>query len=537
MASVRALIGVLAAVLVVGGVAWWTRGGEPGAVARPAAGSAQREPKAPTSLATAAAEPETRAVAAVDPDPARAAPPPAPVDDAPSALRLLVVHSSRLRMPLDGVDVLALGVEPQGAWMLPRDDLRPLELLSSADAPLLLPASTSERWLWVRALGHAWTTLRVEPDDPDRIEVFVDMAGELEVSLEGWNPDWGGVLRLRRERGARGAECGEVPIARGGPTVVESLGEGAWLVSLERPGAKLGQVEVVVAAGERTSIALPVEAPPRGDELAPLAGWLVLPPELDAREVELRVEPRGDLARHQGDLRFDGPDLEREPAGLRWRAGAVRPGTYDLRSEPFGVRLALELGAGGDEAVRVVWPELHEVRVLVPRRDDAFELDPPRLDFTWHGELGADREELLAFETREGLYRTWLPVGQVVGQPSGTRYTGWVRGDVEPGVNELVLEPRATCALRITLRDGGRPLARGFSYWMAVQTRRIDTLEPVQPSSTQLDGATAEMRFFRDGLCALTLPPLDGYEPIEPTEVFLTPGRTLELDVHVERTP
>ncbi len=480
---------------------------------------------------------------------------------------LLHVVDAHDRVELDDVTV----VLARGNWTT-NDALHPGALASAeklveqAPSPIELagPHDRSDlQWMdsvWAHAAGRTWGKTIVDFEKGGEATIALGPGADLEVTLIGTIPpapatqrlsyepdDSQAVLRLRpRDLPALALEA---PPARRGPTRFEGLAPGSFDLSLERGKSwdrpqRLGRTPVELVAGA-TTLAEIVIAPPQEPRRVRVAGTLHLSHEWNCVWLDLRFEPfavpggtslearalgLADLAAIAGS-----PDL------FRFELTPVLPGRYLVKCYAFAFQQMIETGDAGrdDLALSIGDPADVLVHALdaandLPVRDDGLLLWTCR----WPGESRSGGLAATKWDEARHGWRFRAPAGEVeLWVAFGSRL--WELAEpspylaVRPGDNEFTLRVRR---------------AFGFFLRFEVDGRKVDcprdaTTIRIEPEEGE--PIAIEVRTFQDdgffvrtpsaGRWRVVVPPLAGYEPVDPVEVTLQGGVIERLAIPLRR--
>ncbi len=470
---------------------------------------------------------------------------------------LLRVYDAGTGEDLDGVTVLRCwgdscnwGSDHPVPGASPSEDV----VVQDAASPVLLPHVddlTGVGWTyWVRAPGYAWRRIRCEPTTGGVLSVPLAKEAQLCWEIEG---DSRGDSRVFWMHGRRATEEAWSHVswgvsARFSPWNMDRSGggnrirldaclPGTYELSL-RSGDAVASARCELSAG-RTTL---VESEWRNiGERIHVEGTLTIPGfwsptrrlELTATGPDRPWPPTSPVTWTE-----EGPD----PTGKRtvsWSSDFALPGPaklmVGLENWPEAIWIDLEVSASAPLHHDVPAPATLVVRctdeesgepLTVPGGAKARPLDhaPMRLSTQ---PFRRDRR------TAERSFH--LPPG-----PASLRVhkPGWIPAErtveVGPGTTAVHLELRRAHALELRVLDGEQPL-------VAYSTREIlDGLtltrdgSPAEPAGWSLSRGI-HLDLDHPGPWTVELPPLPGFEPVEPFEVLLERGEKVERVLQLER--
>jgi hypothetical protein len=301
-------------------------------------------------------------------------------------------------------------------------------------------------------------------------------------------------------------------------------------------------VPSVVAISVPTGLGAPSSRPSTrssSDASVLLAGTLVVPKEWSLPDFELRLRLLGSSSAVRIEERLSIGRDEMQPLGedlFAWSAGGVQPGRYEACISALSFSVGLRVGPEGLSDALVVVPPPAEVRVRCVEASTGL----PAVGSTvrWHCRPPGDARGWTsqpATEVRPGVASCRTPVGPVNFSTSGGGF-GWrsVEFEVMPGSNELVIELDRVASLTVVLRDGAKVVPWG--NWRMPQLA-LHGGEHHGRSFTRTSDGELTLHVFGSGRYTLTLPLIDGYEPVPPTEVVLAQDETREHVVELVRRP
>lgn len=414
--------------------------------------------------------------------------------------------------------------------------------------------------VWAHATGRTWGSVRVDFEKGGEARIALGPGADLEVTLIGTIPpapatqklsyesdDSVALLRLRpRDLPALVLEA---PPARRGPTRFEGLAPGSFDLALERGKSwdrpqSLGKTPVELVAGATTHAEI-VVTPPQEPRRVRVSGTLHLSHEWNCVWLDLRFEPFAVPGGTSLEARALGLEDLAPVAGspdlFRFELTPVLPGRYLVRSYAYAFQQMIETGDAGrdDLALSIGDPADVLVHALdaandLPVRDDGLLLWTCRWpDESRSGGLAATKwdeaRQAWRFRAPAGEVELWVAFGSRVWElAEASPYL-----TVRPGDNEFTVRVRR---------------AFGFFVHFEVDGRKIDC--PRDATSIRIEPEEGEpiaiaVRTFQDdgffvrapsaGRWRVVVPPLAGYEPVDPIEVTLQGGVIERLAIPLRR--
>lgn len=427
-----------------------------------------------------------------------------------------------------------------GCRMLPTPPQRPVTVVEKEHSPVGVPSDKARRQYWAGAPGYAWKSFALWPHSGSE-EVRLQRAGALRVELTNHDPSWDAVVRVKRGAGVDGTDRGEIQVEKDGTALLEGMEPGDYRVLVEQGewynATVLGQAEATVIAGAQVRVLVPVQPPPDSDSLVPVRGTLLVRSGPFYRHVQLSLLPADEeLRRKQAVVKQRMTKMtavDGSPGELRFDLGSVLPGEYELLLSPRVYQETIRIGPAGREDLRIVCPVLHPLTVRLT--SSGFSLDPlpPSLGLAWEGK-GKRAHHFRTFRESTGNeYVTQVPEGEITVRFPRVReyWAEWGKQRVVPGNNVIELVVRQYCFARISLHQGGRPVNAEHSWRNRIRARPTQGGE--QQMSQPFGQDPIEARFLHEGSYQLIFPSLSGYLQIEPIEVFLIAGQTVDVSVPV----
>jgi hypothetical protein len=480
---------------------------------------------------------------------------------------LLHVVDAHDRVELGDVTV----VLARGDWTT-NDALHPGALASAeklveqARSPIELagPHDRSNlQWMdtvWAHAAGRTWGRTIVDFEKGGEATIELGPGADLEVTLSGTIPpapatqklsyepdDSLAVLRLRpRDRTQLALEA---PPARRGPTRFEGLPPGPFDLSLERGKSwdrpqQLGRTPVELVAGSTAHATITI-TPPQEAQRVRVAGTLHLSPEWKCTWLDLRFEPLavpggtslearslalGDLVPVAGS-----PDL------FRFELAPVLPGRYLVKSSVFAWQQTIETGDAGrdDLALSIGDPADVLVHALdattgLPVKDEGLLLWNGR----WPEESTGGGLKATKWDDERQAWSFRAPAGEVELRVTFESQR-WELCEptpfltVRPGSNEFTIHvQRATGVLLRFEVDGKR-----IEWPRDATTIRVEPAEgePIGIAVHDLEKDGLFVRAPSVGRWRVVVPPLAGYEPVDPIDVTSQTGTIERLAIPLRR--
>jgi len=480
---------------------------------------------------------------------------------------LLHVVDARDRVELDDVTV----VLARGDWTT-QDALHPgalalaEKLVERAPSPIELagPRDRSDlQWkdtVWAHAAGRTWGRTIVDFEKGGEVTIALESGADLEVTLIGTippapatqrlsyeNDDSVAVLRLRpRDLAALALEA---PPARRGPTRFEGLAPGAFDLSLERGKSwdrpqLLGKTPVELVAGSTEHATITI-TPPQEARRVRVAGTLHLSPEWHCTWLDLRFEPiavPGGTSLEARSLAFsDLVPIAGSPDLFRFELAPVLPGRYLVKSYTFACQQMIETGDAGrdDLALSIGDPAdvlVHALDVTagLPVREEGLLLWNGR----WPEESTGGGLQATKWDEERQAWSFRAPAGEVELRVAyGSRL--WELCEptpflaVRPGSNELTIHVQRATGVVLRFEVGGKRI----DWPRDATTIRVEPAEG-EPSVIDVRNLDKDGLFVRApsaGRWRIVVPPLAGYEPVDPVEVTSQPGAIERLAIPLRR--
>jgi hypothetical protein len=525
-------------------------------------------------------------------------------------LRAAWIPSKRLHVrdratnaELDDVIVLSTEDDGRGAIDVSGPDAKRTVLAEHVTSPLVLAPPiiegelSTQKDLWFRAPGHAWTRFCVQFEWEREDTVLLAPATALVVDLAGTLPADGARLRIRNDPDARIAEhapeqCLAIPTSqdepsdaepdpeaddvgtllpemfqaafgRRGPALADvparlgairfdDLDPGTFVVSVEIGDATEdplvlaeAKVQTQSDAAARVSLAIAADTrPPRvllaGTLFVP-AGWIEPEALKSADALVIRIEPMDLTGRTSDDdqqIRLgEMTALPGRPGWYHWSAQDVRPATWRFTIDKLMFTRALQIGSEGRSDVDLVPSEPATVHVRVV---DATSGAPVRIwRLFW---VAADAPmSPLEFEREDN------GPGLVAQVPAGSGHFALVDGPAS--LESWTLED-ATAIARLCGGDQQLTVRVHESTSLMVRFRCHGDIEPrfdgvedaVKLHAIAHRGQVRSTRVSDDGICIVvnspgryrvTVADLPGYQPIGPFEVDLSADTITERVVEL----
>jgi hypothetical protein len=368
----------------------------------------------------------------------------------------------------------------------------------------------------------------------------------------------------------------EWPFLPSQPRNFDAIPPGRYRVSLEvgdRSDKKLtfASADVEVKTGQSAVATLKVEKAPAIPELTPLNGTIHVDPAWGSVKFEVEIEPvQVSPLLRQERLRLERDQLLRDPADpTTWRlpASKVAPGTYRLQIDAFGVG--------------------HVFTVLRAAKPVAIEVGPP-VDATFHFVDAKSRAPLAVERPIWSLVESANPMDEFLG--GGVHF----RNDKEapPGDTHALRVPAGRIGLRVEIEDydsftpvvvdvsaddadvtvplrhltgvrilfrldmkpvdwnealrGEKKEVEGQRFTMLDYEPKIRRRAPAKSSEKSGDDEQAEsgsgpshgghyLAVEHAGDYTVTLPPIQGFEPVAPRDVTIRDQEFSEIVVELVR--
>lgn len=540
---------------------WWTEAREDDAMRLATASVAERFAEARTEAEGAPATPTLETVEAQ-----RTKTPAAPVEPAPTTatpqFRSVRVHvvDRDTRAELTDVTVTR--------------NISSMRAVEGAASPVtiepelhLSPLEPRENF-WVTAPGYVRESLSIDFRDSTERTVDLVRCATLLVTIRGELPkttppppprkslravDFGtsgpprgarnAELRLKHEQNISGMYR-SLPLALG-ETRVDELVPGNLTVSVEigaAPPIVLASKVVRVAAGETARVELDV--PPFAmPAAAPLAGTLRVPLGVPDGKLGLSISPRG-IAGATGEdgIELESTDLTPIPGrsgAYRWEAGDVLIGRYAISIRGTSITVFVDVPPSGATDVELESLAHAQLCVRVVSSTDGSPVKLSWLDWTPKRADGSTASSpiLLLHDETTHTFRSIVPLGS--GELESFGADLWtldeaVRAEIFPGDQELVASVRPIGGADVVLAADGKPVEFAPRLVDAV------TVAPIGGTGRCLwkRFRNTSLSFAADppGRYRVTLPDVDGYEPVPPFEVDVAIGKLTPMRVELRRS-
>lgn len=441
------------------------------------------------------------------------------------------VFDASTGVELDGLTVVQ-SRDPQ-ATDLAHPGLFPRIVRADARSPLCLPTSAMREAgrLWVRAPAHAWNHVTIGGDVPGERALSLRPGGDLDVELAGIDSLPAGAWLCARPLGSDHDAVRVAPHDQRGPMRLGGLEAGSWALTLEQrrfatgPGTVLGSAIAAVAPGAESRARITV-TPPREPAKTTLAGTLRCDDAWGGK-VSLCLAATGEAAawtRQMVMLDVAGMGLQADGTRL-FGPIPLHTGRYELVVRPCGHAQVVDVGPGASR-VDVVVPAPYVGTVHVRDADDRPVTDAR---VSWSRAVDGVRPGLLRTAARprgDGSYELRAPAGPLT--------VAVAHDDFADAARDLAMTPGgATVTLRL-LRAFGVDLV--LKDGEAVVPPASLTLEHVASRSRTTVHQQDRVPAALPGPHALTIGPIDGFLPVPPQHVDLTPGTWTRVEVALRRS-
>ena len=396
----------------------------------------------------------------------------------------------------------------------------------------------------VYAPGHAWGRILIDTTTGGDREILLDAGGNLEVTFTGGWQRPGALLRLRVL--GENQPYGEVAIL-GESMMIKGILPGSYEVSVETGSwaqnpLVLGTVEVVISTSEVTILELPVNDI-EDEERVPFGGTIFVPTEWLLDEFQLRIRPI-DPGRNIAEETQHIPNLEMTatpiPGGTLygWEADAVEPGNFGLLVLPigYGINVHVDLAGNLDAEISLPAPVPVEVRTLVAgTAEPAY---PNLIRWTPARDPGVPGAGALSVppENNSNVFLFDAPLGAVIisSSDSGFRPASRQLQLTPDGPNIFEFELQPAHGLSILLYDGETPVPWDIG-WHAHLTPMEGTQGQVVTRGRV--GINYRILVSNPGWYTLTMPEIDGFQPVAPMQVEVIESTILDVDIPLLREP
>lgn len=349
---------------------------------------------------------------------------------------------------------------------------------------------------------------------------------------------------------SRGELVTERP-ARPGEIRFESLAVQDLVASIEigasyRAPLVIASAPAKLVAGETAKVTLvahKIETP----TAVALAGSILVPSGWELGQLSLEIQPV-DLKGQTGADEHRVPSERWTPmpgraGGYRWNAGTVLPATYAIQVKGAGIVKQVVVPAAGDPNVEIVLPESALLRVRVVDSADGTPVRMKSLEWQPHAdELTAEEFAGLAtvgleYDAARKCFGARVPVGP--GSLVANFDEKWVLDDetttieVHAGEQELVTKAHPICGVTFDLScDGAKAAWTERDSWQ-IQVVRSDGVSRIAWSSFR--DSHPVIAVPEPGRYTVTLPAMDGYEPVAPFEIEIRAGQFLQKTVELKK--
>jgi len=278
-----------------------------------------------------------------------------------------------------------------------------------------------------------------------------------------------------------------------------------------------------------------------------LAGSILVPPGWDLDRLSLEIAPL-DL---EGQTRADEHRVPSErwtaqagrAGGYRWNAGVVLPATYMVQVKGAGIVKQVVVPASGDPNVEIVLPESALLRVRVVDSADGTPVRMKNLQWQPHAaeltveEFSGLATVDLAYDAARKSFGARVPVGP--GSLVANFDEKWVLDDetetieVHAGEQELVAKAHPICGVSFDLSCDGAKVAWNENVSWQIQVVQSDGVSRIAWSSFR--DSHPVLAVADPGRYTVTLPAIDGYDPVAPFEIEIPAGQFLQKTVELRK--
>lgn len=462
----------------------------------------------------------------------------------------LRVFDAVTRVELSGIEICK-----QSAGMQHEERHERFVLANDLASPIdaLALRSTTERAIPVtieialRAPGYAWQELMLDRGQGGERHVELFPGGDVEVRFTGAPVPKSASLWISAPGRAGDSEriSLDLQVRERTSFVLTGLRELDYEAVLhvgelyDRAG-RLANAKFRVVAGQRTSVDIHVD-PPQEIVRASLSGIALVPAELRklASGKVLAISQFGNRLGEQPERLPLTCSWESEPdaplATLRFAGEGVAVGAYALCVEGTGFSESIELPPEGLHGLRLELGAPCEVLLDIVDAASGERVPNAHLHWCVNASAGSSgmAEWIRAERGADALFRAQVPAGRLhwlvaaegYGEPeeSGAHVAG--------GHREITLRLPRQCALEFVLVDGDVSVPFPQSW--------LPELEPLghdgETSTFSFGSTTRVIGVTRPGLYRITLPPINGFRPLEDVEVVVAPGERKVVRIALER--
>lgn len=472
--------------------------------------------------------------------------------DASSAVRVRATFATdlvvRVRDAVSGVDLTGVTLLRVSDWRrADRDhpgEIQPGEVVAEhAVSPVRVRNAATDfeaLAVWTcfgRADGYCWNKVRIEPTGPATHQMFLHRGGGLDLAIEG--DERAPATWLRCRTGDAGGEPAlELPLGSERALAIEGLAPGTWQLAAEigdwwDEPIVVGAASVDVPAGGRAAATLRVGAPPRAARV-PFAGTLLLAPEFGLERFSLRLELLDPAEREADQNRWlQSSALTSDPARpgrFGFDFGTIPAGFYEVGVSELGYSISFRLGPAGDTSyvLEIPPPAICAVRVVEAATGSRAEVDSVLWTCRRPEGVSGGSLENSAWNEATGTFEFLAPQGDVLVHIWADTYQFFNEHfRLGPGRNEIEVRLERSCGLVIVLRDGAHKVA-----WPSDGNATLAEIGGDGTSSSwgERDGSL-RVGVTKPGRYRVTIPSIEGYEPVSPVEIEIAAGQFAECAV------
>jgi RNA polymerase sigma-70 factor (ECF subfamily) len=348
----------------------------------------------------------------------------------------LRVVDATTKQELSGIEVrggISWRSGPQ--WTHPGNDPRMKTLILGGVSPVELPDALWPEFYWVHAPSHAWcrvwfdhrvggqSTVELSPDPSSVVVTIVGGTVPEKACVRLYSrakefQESGFTFRMP-EQPEHNLAAVSVSGVKSDPVRIEDFQGGEFVAAVEvgeyAETFRIGEAPVDVPIGGTAAVTVSIDPSILNVPRTHLSGVIEVPEGLETRGCTLRLKRIGggekDFRQGLREMSFGSGD-ERH---LRWDAGLVRTGDYDVTVQGIQHRALIHAPGPGETKFNFTIPPIVKVRVDVLDADSGAKIDPERL--RWEGPRREGQDEFervpLFRDPRTGFFDFVAPRGDV----------------------------------------------------------------------------------------------------------------------------
>jgi hypothetical protein len=454
----------------------------------------------------------------------------------------LHVRDAETLAELTDVSVVRASGWPAMDYPHPGQGFEKRVFVGGATSPLELPPDPNRHLaLHVGAPGHAWKALRVECSEGGQRFVLLGPAGDLDVEITGAPADASTVLRVRD---AQGQVHAEVPLAGRRSLALERLPEGEVSVAAEIGNSwskpvVLAKGRAAIERDRRSRVEL--ELAPSPENVTVRLGGTIEVPQAWQLESFLFVAELLDpsLGGRPSIVRLSSSSMERDgarPDTWRWHIDEAQAGRYELEVHPLSYSISLRVDAPGREDIVLAIPPPVEliVRVLDAATGAPAAVEGVHWHCRWPKWVQGGGLQSATATAEAGVWKLRAPETTIAVSASGSLYRhASTTVDLTQRPREAVLRVQRQHSVGLRLVSGGANVP--WPNDLVVLWRPVAGGE--ERSAWAGGGSLLRLAFDSPGLYLVSVPEIEGYQPIPPQQVHADAGRETEHTIELVPRP